>query len=223
MHHIRDEAFPPQSSQWHLYTCTCVPLPGTRPGGCWSVDTDVGRDRCVHISSYAHQVVAGSPALQSRSHWACNRRGSGWAGSTPGGLRVSLTCPCQRQCCGSTPCRGGGRTLRPPSRGSSVFAQEAVATSLLLGRLAGGTSSSPQGPPWPLRTPRLPHLPACAAASCTAGWARVCRSWSWWGSSARPAFSTYSFSCWRRSRPRSTGPVGGRVSGRREPSAAGDG
>jgi len=47
-----------------------------------------------------------------------------------------------------------------------------------------------------------------AAASWTAGWDKICLSWSWWESRARPAFRIYSFNCWHLSRSKSTCPVG---------------
>lgn len=66
----------PPSNQWHLYMCICVFLGrGHVAAGQWTHRV-VGRDRCVHIS-YAHQVVAGSPTLQS-----CSCAGHG----TPTGL-----------------------------------------------------------------------------------------------------------------------------------------
>lgn len=46
-----------------------------------------------------------------------------------------------------------------------------------------------------------------AGVSWTAGWDKICLSWSWWESRARPAFRIYSFSCWLLSRSRSTCPV----------------
>lgn len=51
-------------------------------------------------------------------------------------------------------------------------------------------------------------IPACRVpGSWTAGWDSICLSLSWWESSARPAFRMYNFSCWLRSRSKSTCPM----------------